>query len=471
MSWPLGAGIVALSLLVSSQPSAESDGPLQIDDVLESVERHYPSIVALESEREIAAATLLQARGAFDTRLGASLFDIPEGFYQNEQADVAVTQPLRFLGADLEAGYRSGRGDFADYDKGLQTNRDGEFRVGAKVPLLRDRAIDKRRTNLGKAQIGTERVESFVLERRVGVARVASLAYWKWLAAAEKDRIARDLVLLAERRTDALQSALDEGLIAEIVVVDNERLMAERRARQIATERGLQQAAIALSLFVRDDEGAPVVPGPERLPDGFPSLASPDVDLRADLARAWQTRPELEQLRLDVDAKTLEIERARNSVLPDLDLAVKASQDVGDAVSTPDDKGDFKLEAGFVLGLPVQRREARGELRQRRAELERLEQRLRLARDQVGAEVQDLYSAWIQAYRRYEQAARSAELARELEDAERLQVYEGSSDLLRLNLREQQTASAAAFVVDVKTEYFEAESNYRAAILEAPFAP
>ncbi|MEM9407712.1 MAG: TolC family protein [Acidobacteriota bacterium] len=466
------SGILLLALLpLLDAAQVEGPEPLRIEDVLESVDRHYPSIIALESEREIAAAALLQARGGFDTQLGASLFDLPEGFYQNTQGDVSILQPLRALGADIEAGYRSGRGDFADWDGDLQTNRDGEFRVGAKVPLLRDRAIDKRRANLGKAQIGRERVESCGVERRVAVSRIASLAYWKWLAAAEKDRIARDFVLLAEARTDALQSQVEEGLIAEIVVVDNERLLAERRARQIATERGLQQAAIALSLFLRNGEGLPLIPSPDRLPSGFPPLLTPDVDLPTDLARARQVRPELEQLRLDVEAKALEISRARNSVLPELDLAVKASQDLGDAVSSPDDKGDFKLEAGFVLGLPIQRREARGELRQRRAELERLEQRLRLARDSVNAEVQDLYSEWVQAFRRYEQAARSAELAQELEDAERLQVEEGASDLLRLNLREQQTASAASFVVDVKTEYFEAESNYRAAILEGPFAP
>ncbi len=72
---------------------------------------------------------------------------------------------------------------------------------------------------------------------------------------------------------------------------------------------------------------------------------------------------------------------------------------------------------------------------------------------------------------RYEQASRSVVLAGELEEAERLQLEEGNSDLLRLDLREQQTAGAAAFLVDVITEYFVARSKHRAAILEAPFAP
>ena len=48
------------------------------------------------------------------------------------------------------------------------------------------------------------------------------------------------------------------------------------------------------------------------------------------------------------------------------------------------------------------------------AELERVEQRLRFARDRIGVEVRDAHSAWSQAYLRFEQARLSLDLAREL---------------------------------------------------------
>ena len=54
---------------------------------------------------------------------------------------------------------------------------------------------------------------------------------------------------------------------------------------------------------------------------------------------------------------------------------------------------------------------------------------------------------------------------------ERIQLAEGNSDLLRVNIREQQTAQAASFLVDVMTEYFEARNDYRAAVGLVPASP
>jgi outer membrane protein TolC len=466
---PLGL-LAALLVVGAAQPRAETAGasPLSLDEVLESVERHYPLVLAAEREREIAAGALMSARGAFDVKLALDGITAPRGYYQNDRLDLSLAQPLRPLGAEIKGGYRIGRGDFAEYDKDLLTNRDGELRLGARVPLLRDRAIDARRADVRRAEIGVDRAEPLVMEQRIEAGRLAVLAYWEWLAAGEKDRIAQNLVRLAETRQVALESAVEEGLIAEIVLVDNERLIAERRALRIDTERRLQQAAIDLSLYLRDDEGMPLIPDAALLPGGFPPLFAPEVDLQADVERAWVIRPELQRLQLEREAKSIEIAKTRNELLPGVDLAFGASQDYGEAVDTPDDKGPLEVKAGLVIDLPIQRRGARGELRSKRGELARLEQRLRYARDRIGVDVRDAHSAWVQAYRRFEQAVRSVELARELEEAERLQLSEGNSDLLRLNIREQQTAQAASFVVDVMTEYFEARSNYRAAIGELP---
>lgn len=442
--------------------------PLTLGEVLRSVDRHYPLVLAAERSREIAEGRRRAARGAFDTKLGLEARTSPSGFYENDRIDLSLSQPLRALGAEIGAGYRLGRGDFAGYDKDLQTNEDGEIRLTARVPLLRDRAIDDRRAGLRKAELGLQKAAPKILQQRIEASRMAVLAYWEWLAAGEKERIARSLLALAETRQSALESAVQEGLIAEIVLVDNQRLLAERRALLIDMERRLQQAAIELSLYYRDGRGDPLIPAEHELPEGFPSLRAPDVDLEADLERAWTGRPELRELRLTLEAVSVEVARARNRLLPSLDFTVGASRDYGVAVNVPDDKGDLELKAGISFELPLQRRDAGGTLASGRAELDRLEQELRMKRDMIGAAVRDAHSAWVQAWRRYEQASRSLELARELEEAERLQLSEGNSDLLRLNIREQQTAQAASFLVDVKTEYFEALSTYRAAIGEIP---
>lgn len=80
------------------------------------------------------------------------------------------------------------------------------------------------------------------------------------------------------------------------------------------------------------------------------------------------------------------------------------------------------------------------------------------------SEVQDAASALVQAYRRLGLARQNAELALQLEDAERIALDEGQSDLFRVNLREQQTAAAQASEVDSQREYFTALADYRAVL-------
>ncbi|ANM31445.1 hypothetical protein ABI59_20505 [Acidobacteria bacterium Mor1] len=437
--------------------------PLGLGEVLGSVERHYPGLLAAEELREIAAGKLQAGRGRFDTELRAGYED-RSGFYDNLQASLGVRQPLRRLGGDIEAAYRLGRDSFADYDGDLLTNRDGEWSVDARLPLARDLRIDDRRVALESAEIEVERVTPRIREARISARRLAERAYWEWLSAGQKYRIAEDVLELAENRQSALEASVEEGLIAGILLVDNERLIAERTASLISAERGLQDAAIDLSVFYRDSEGNPRVVDAGRLPADFPPLDAPAVRLDGDIANARDSRPEPQLLRQKRRQLELEARGARNKLQPKIDLKLNVSQDVGDIVSNPDDKSELAVKAGIAFGLPIQRREAAGKLREREGELRRIDQQIRLLEDRIEAQVREAHNAWTQAFRRYEQASRSLDLARELEDAERIQVQEGNSDLLRLNIREQQSAQAAVFLVDAMTEYYEARNDYRAAL-------
>ncbi len=89
-------------------------------------------------------------------------------------------------------------------------------------------------------------------------------------------------------------------------------------------------------------------------------------------------------------------------------------------------------------------------------------------RDLVVSEVRGAVTALGRTLERLDQARRNVELARDLEEAERLQLDLGESDLFRLNLREQQTAVAAAALVDVVGEHFRALAAYRA-VLGLPY--
>lgn len=442
---------------------------ISIEDVIRSVEAHFPLILAALEEIEIAAGQVQSAEGAFDTKLSSKQKYALEDYYENERIDVGFEQPTTLYGATFLGGYRVGRGDFAVYDEAAETNESGEVRLGVLVPLLQGGRIDPARVSLWQARIALESAEPKVLEKRLGATRKAVGTYWRWVAEGAKLRIAERLLRLAEDRAEQIQTAVDEGQLARINVTDNRRLIVERSANLARAERGFQQAAIALSLFLRDADGRPLVPDRAAAPEAFPEPRDPaEIVLSEDVAIALARRPELRAIELERASLELGRELAQNQRLANLDVGVTASQDLGPAAGSPDTEGPFELEARVRFELPLQRRTARGKERELTARLAQLEYELRYAQDLVRTEVQDAVSALVQSWVRVNQASENADLAGQLEEAERLQLQLGESDLFRVNVREQQTAFAASSLVETLAEYFRALAEYRA-VLGLPY--
>ena len=463
------AGRPAIALLGSSTETlsdpSRAASALTFEDVLNSVEEQFPLVVAAMEEFEIASARLLSAEGGFDLRLKGEGEISPQGFYETEAAKLVFEQPTTAWGATVFGGYKRGTGSFPIWEGGLKTREDGEFSAGVRLPLLQGRTIDPRRVSLWKARIGQIQADPIVLEKRLEATRKAANSYWKWVASGQKLLIARRLLTLADGRQEGIAISVSEGQLPRLSITENQRLVVERQSIVIQAERTLQQAAIQLSLFWRDASGQPVIPGEALMPEALPTPKDPELLIRStDTDMAIRNRPELLSLELEVTQLELDRQLAENYLLPKLDVAVAGSKDVGDRVSNPDDKGPFELDVLLNFDVPVQRREASGKLRSIESKTVQVERKLQFARESVIAEVQDGQSAVLQTWRRLALLRENAALAAELEQAERNFLSEGESDLLRVNLREQQTASAASRLVDVVAEHFQAIANYRASL-------
>ena len=458
-------GVVSALYGSTSLSASTTLAQLPLGEVLTSVESHLPPIRAAYEELNRTDARVVSAQGAFDLQLSAAVTDI-NGFYDTEQLEVGIEQAIAPGGIDLIAGYRLGRGNFAPWDGGLETDTRGEYGLGFKIPLLRDRQFDKRRAARQDASLERQRAEFDVIVAQLELGGEAARAYWKWVARGEKLRVAQDLLQLALNRRDGLAESVDAGLLPRIALDDNERLIAERRAIELAAVRDLQQSAIKLSLFLRDDSGFPRIPTTEELPL-LPTLDDPratSLDAAVDVAAT--NRPEVRILDIERERLRVAGRAASNELLPEMDLAVKGSQDFGRPSSSTEDKGPFKLEAGVTFDLPVQRREARGKQAEVAAKTAQLDWKLQFAREKAAARLREADTALTQALAREAEASRSLELAARLEDAERFAMSEGDSDLLRLNLRETQTARARSTRIDVLLEALEAWTEYQVAFGE-----
>ncbi|MCS7025259.1 MAG: TolC family protein [Bryobacteraceae bacterium] len=444
---------------------ANAQQTLRLEDVLESVNRNYPPLLAILRDLDIARGDMRTALGRFDTVLRLR-FDAEEfGFYDNERVDFGIEQATPFLGTTYFAGWRRGEGNFASYDGKLETRSLGELRGGFRLPLFRDRAIDSRRADLRKADLGIDSARLSIDQQKIVILQLATQRYWSWVAAGQRLQVAEALLKIATDRDAFLRESVRLGQLPQIEVTDNERAILQRRSQIVEAERGLQQATIELSLFYRDSAGRPVLAQASQLPAGFPPMeAMTESRLQEDIETALRRRPELQRLVVQRAQTQVDADLARNQLLPNVDLLMSFTAEGGSGTVK---RGPRELKASVVFDLPFQRRQAAGRLQAAEARLSQFDLRQQFAREQITAEVQDAVSAVQAAYRRALLIAEEVKVARRLQELEKDRFDLGDSTLFLVNLREQATFEAAVREVAAQSDYFRSLALYELAIASA----
>ena len=157
----------------------EEIGYLRLREVIESVYASFPALEAARSEAEIAAGKETSALGEFDFKVKAESMSAPMGYYKNYRNQLKLEQGL-FPGGNVFGQYRSGDGNFPVWYGERETNEGGEFKLGLISPLLRDRAIDQRRSDLFQATLRRQQVDPMVQSQLLEYTYFAADAYWSW---------------------------------------------------------------------------------------------------------------------------------------------------------------------------------------------------------------------------------------------------------------------------------------------------
>lgn len=449
-----------------------SAGPLRLEQVLHAVEESFPLLTVARQEQILAEAKQLKALGAFDLELGGNAQWNIEGFYENHTAGVTLEQATGVWGLRVLGGYRVGNGDFdLTFDGKRRINHGGEFSIGLALPVLQGGSFDASRRDLDSSGVGRRLADSELTMLRLRYSAEAAYAYWDWVAAGGRLKIAESLRSLAEERQRGLEEALAGGAIAEIEVLDNRRLVVERSALVIKAQRGIEKAALKLALFLRDARGEPVLPGNAALaPDLPPGVTPLEAALEIDLEQALARRPDVRLLLQLREQEQIGLRFAENELLPQLDLTVLASQDL-DRRRPSNTKGEFEVTAGLQFKFPLQNRKARGLVLESETRLAQLGEKLRLARDKVALEVRDAFSELRAAHEREVQVREAADLARQVAGKERERFALGDSTILNLNLREAYAAEAELKLVDALRDYWSAAARYAVSVGTAPVGP
>jgi outer membrane protein TolC len=437
--------------------------PLQLDQVLQTVRTQYPPLLAAWLQQDIANGRIRQAAGAFDPMLIASLNFRPLDYYEGANVSFLIDQPL-LSGGSVYGGYRVSTGDLASYDRKDRTSSLGEAVVGARIPLWRDRQIDARRANLGRAAVDRELADPLILRQYITFHRAARIAYYNWIAAGQRLLVAEDVLRIAKERDEFLKKQAEEGAIAPIVLVDNRRIVVSREIAVLNTSRRFDAASIELSLFLRDTKTTePLLPLRGQLPAGFPKPQPVDqLQYVSDRARATYRRPEVREIDLLVHRGEIDKRLANNNLKPNLDLAMELNQAIGNDV--PSDIKDTEVNGLLRFSVPIGLNEARGRLQDIEASIKQLKQRRQFACEQIQAESNNTFQEVQTAFEALDKTTLNVTLAKELEEAESDRFEQGATDLLALQIREQATLDAKLLEIDAYLAFFRALADYEAAV-------
>ena len=459
---------LAVALLLCGPGRAQSapnggESALTLSEVLTTSAAQYPKILEALAQRRAAGGAALAAQGAFDTVFSADGFSRVTGFWDGSVVRGEARRNLRTLGASVYGGYKLSDGNFPIYEDVNFTNTGGELKVGVLFSLLRDRSIDDRRFGALSSALDAAAADFDVLLTRIGVQHQAQIAYWRWVAAGRQLEVYENLLAIAQARQNGLEEQVRQGARARIFLTENRQNITRRQILKTEAERDFVTAANTLSLYYRGPDGAPVVPARNRLPNDLPMAEGVEAGATSLPAGLLARRPELNKLEIAFEQADALVRLGRNDLKPKLDFNSELSRDFGAIAEGGISRDSTDLIVGFRFSVPLANREARGKLRKAEADRAALEQRRRLAQDQIAVEVRNILLDLDMSRQLAVLAEQEVDQSETMARAERRRFDSGASDFFLVNIREETAADARVRGARALLNARIARANYDAA--------
>ena len=301
-------------------------------------------------------------------------------------------------------------------------------------------------------------------------------AYWNLVYSIENLKVRRQSLQLAQDLLAKNQRAVEVGTLAPIEVLSAQSAVATREAdilqaeAQVKNNEDILKTIINLSM----EEGREAA---EIIPVDKPAYELKEISLETALRTAIENRPELKQMRIDLQNRDINLGYAKNQLLPNLSLqasywspgisGTKSEFDPRDPWGPPisvivspasdalKDVLSFKYpnwSLGLNLTLPLDKIFSRASYAQAKVNLQQAELRLKNQEQQIYLEIKQMVRAVETNYKRVQ----AYKVARELAD-KKLQAEE---ERLKVGL------TTSYFVLQYQTELTTARSNELKAIID-----
>jgi outer membrane protein TolC len=402
------------------------------DDILKTTAQFYPEILGALQKIKASKAQINRAEGAFDTVISQDLYTRPDGFYDGNYLNTQIEQPIPEWNAKFYSGYRIADGTFPIYENYWETDNSGEYYIGAKISLLRDRIINKKTTAISVSELGVIEEKTKLVLQQLNIQKNAIQKYWAWVTAGHQYKVYQDLLELAQMRQKNIEQQVSHGNLAAVYLQENEQYILKRKADLNMAQAVMAMTAQDLSLYYRNQNGHPIEPNDAMLPKKMPDILD-NIIIYKTLNNV-SNHPVFKILDTQKTILTQKKLLSENDLLPYLDFNVKAAQDLGSGSKTRDE-GELQLYLNMTL--PLQRTVAKSDKTIIDAKLTELNYKEQMQLDKLRLMVKNLLTNMNNQKQYLQVTAREYELATQMSKIEEDRFKSGISDFFTLNKREE----------------------------------
>lgn len=435
---------------------------LSFEDFNAIVTQHHPMAVQAELVKKVGDATVQQARGGFDPKIGT---DIGQKYFKGDQyyslVDAGLKVPTWF-GIEVQAGYEQNGGVYLNPEN--STSGGGLAYAGISLPVGRGLFIDERRAELRKAQIfqKSTRVEQRLMMN--DLLYEAGKAYWNWFEAYQILQVYQEAIQLAEFRFNAVKQQAESG---DKPSIDTLEAGIQLQNRQLALQQAqldYQNATAMLAVFLWHNGQIPLELEPSTVPVNKELVLLRTTENlmldRMDSLVAYH--PYLQQYRYKIDALKIDRRMKIENLKPKLDLKYNAlNQVVGNNPFADLSINNYNWGLNFSMPIPL--RKERGALRLAKYKIQDAELGIVDKQAQLGYKITASINEWNTTREQTQLYQRTVNDYRGLLEGERNKFDAGESSLFMVNSRE-------VGYINAQIKYLELLTKNRKAVLGAEYS-
>lgn len=448
--------------------SFPSFGALSPQIVKESAIKHHPNLLSALERMKAAEAGIYGAKGAFDAKIISDYRRQTKDDYRTTVSRSFLVKPLGIASSRIYAGSEqisNPNGKLSPvYNTGNPgtTGQPGNYSVlGTQISLWKNLFLDPNRAALKNARYDAHIAMAEKRLTELDIARLSELAYWEWITAKKVKKTFEELLKNGETRNEYLQARSKKGDVPQIFVTENEQYIASRKGSLQSAKERLLRAEFGLSLFYRNENGEPIIPGEaeefQDYPENLSTLMN-NLDVNSSIEDLIQKRPDMKKLGLLIEKSAVDLELARQDLKPQIDVTTEYYQRTEEH---PDLPRDYMMVMAQV-SIPIERDLGKGNVAAASARQMVAQRQMSYGMQTYKNEILALRQSLHLRLEQVTQAEIEFSKSRELVASETYKFKTGGGNLFLVNLREEALARAEASFHEARLSFMNTLLSYQA---------